>query len=427
MDKLIINGGVPLQGEVKITGAKNAVLGLIPAAILSRNVIVMDNVPQINDVQKMVNILRKLGVRIDSEGDVLTIDAREKISHDCSPYQDQTGRMRASYYLLGALLGRYHEAIVPLPGGCNIGDRPIDQHIKGFEALGAKVVIEHGQVKMKADRLVGTDIYLDVVSVGATINIMLAAVLAEGKTVIENVAKEPHIVDVANFLNKMGANIKGAGTDTIRIRGVEKLGSCSYSVVPDQITAGTYMMAAAATGGNVLVSGVIPKHMESITAKLREMGADVTMEGDGLRVKNDKERLKACRIKTLPYPGFPTDLQQPMAVLMAIAEGNSMIQESIFENRFKYVDELRKMGANITISGRIANITGVPKLSGTKIVSTDLRAGAAMVIAALVAEGESEVTGLQYIDRGYENLEGNFRDLGARIRRVPMDLAELDI
>ncbi|EFV01146.1 UDP-N-acetylglucosamine 1-carboxyvinyltransferase [Pseudoramibacter alactolyticus ATCC 23263] len=427
MDKLIINGGVPLQGEVKITGAKNAVLGLIPAAILSRNVIVMDNVPQINDVQKMVNILRKLGVRIDSEGDVLTIDAREKISHDCSPYQDQTGRMRASYYLLGALLGRYHEAIVPLPGGCNIGDRPIDQHIKGFEALGAKVVIEHGQVKMKADRLVGTDIYLDVVSVGATINIMLAAVLAEGKTVIENVAKEPHIVDVANFLNKMGANIKGAGTDTIRIRGVEKLGSCSYSVVPDQITAGTYMMAAAATGGNVLVSGVIPKHMESVTAKLREMGAEVTVEGDGLRVKNNKERLKACRIKTLPYPGFPTDLQQPMAVLMAIAEGNSMIQESIFENRFKYVDELRKMGANITISGRIANITGVPKLSGTKIVSTDLRAGAAMVIAALVAEGESEVTGLQYIDRGYENLEGNFRDLGARIRRVPMDLAELDI
>ena len=427
MDKLIINGGVPLQGEVKITGAKNAVLGLIPAAILSRNVIVMDNVPQINDVQKMVNILRKLGVRIDSEGDVLTIDAREKISHDCSPYQDQTGRMRAYYYLLGALLGRYHEAIVPLPGGCNIGDRPIDQHIKGFEALGAKVVIEHGQVKMKADRLVGTDIYLDVVSVGATINIMLAAVLAEGKTVIENVAKEPHIVDVANFLNKMGANIKGAGTDTIRIRGVEKLGSCSYSVVPDQITAGTYMMAAAATGGNVLVSGVIPKHMESVTAKLREMGAEVTVEGDGLRVKNNKERLKACRIKTLPYPGFPTDLQQPMAVLMAIAEGNSMIQESIFENRFKYVDELRKMGANITISGRIANITGVPKLSGTKIVSTDLRAGAAMVIAALVAEGESEVTGLQYIDRGYENLEGNFRDLGARIRRVPMDLAELDI
>lgn len=427
MDKLIINGGVPLQGEVKITGAKNAVLGLIPAAILSRNVIVMDNVPQINDVQKMVNILRKLGVRIDSEGDVLTIDAREKISHDCSPYQDQTGRMRASYYLLGALLGRYHEAIVPLPGGCNIGDRPIDQHIKGFEALGAKVVIEHGQVKMKADRLVGTDIYLDVVSVGATINIILAAVLAEGKTVIENVAKEPHIVDVANFLNKMGANIKGAGTDTIRIRGVEKLGSCSYSVVPDQITAGTYMMAAAATGGNVLVSGVIPKHMESVTAKLREMGAEVAVEGDGLRVKNDKERLKACRIKTLPYPGFPTDLQQPMAVLMAIAEGNSMIQESIFENRFKYVDELRKMGANITISGRIANITGVPKLSGTKIVSTDLRAGAAMVIAALVAEGESEVTGLQYIDRGYENLEGNFRDLGARIRRVPMDRSELDL
>lgn len=419
MDKLVIEGGHKLHGTVHISGAKNAVLGLIPAALLSKNFIVIQNVPDIDDVKKMISILKRLGAGVDTEGDEIMIDAREDISYDVSPYQAATGKMRASYYLLGALLGRYHKAIVPLPGGCNIGDRPIDQHIKGFEALGATVNIKHGNVYMEAENLHGANIYMDVVSVGATINIMLAAVLAEGRTVMENAAKEPHVVDVANFLNKMGARIKGAGTDTIRIDGVEELRGCSYHAVPDQITAGTYMMAAAATKGNVIVDGVVPKHMESVTAKLREMGAtvEVTESGDAMRVVGP-ERLKGCHVKTMPYPGFPTDLQQPMAVLMAIADGNSRIHESIFENRFKYVDELRKMGAEITISGRVANITGVPSLSGTKIVSTDLRAGAAMVIAGLVAEGISEVTGLQYIDRGYEDLDGKFRALGAKIKRV---------
>jgi UDP-N-acetylglucosamine 1-carboxyvinyltransferase len=421
MDKFIIEGGYPLKGEVQITGAKNAVLGLIPAALLSRNVVTIDNVPKIDDVRKMVDILKRIGAKVDWHDDVLTIDSRHELSYDCAPYQDEIGEMRASYYLLGALLGRYHHAIVPLPGGCNIGDRPIDQHIKGFEALGADVTIEHGCVKMKADALKGTNIYMDVVSVGATINVMLAAVLAEGRTVIENAAKEPHIVDVANFLNKMGANIKGAGTDTLRITGVSELHACSYSVVPDQITAGTYMMAAAATNGDVLVKGIIPKHMESVTAKLKEMGATVeNVNGDCLRVSHEG-RLKGCHVKTLPYPGFPTDLQQPMAVLMSIADGNSQLHESIFENRFKYVDELRKMGAKITINGRTAMIEGVPELSGTKIAATDLRAGAAMVIAALVANGRSEITGLKFIDRGYENLEENFRALGAKIRRVHVD------
>lgn len=417
MEKLVIEGGYPLKGNVRISGAKNAVLGLIPAAILCGCVNTIDNVPQIDDVQKIVGILRKLGAKIEQKEDVLTIDTRDSISYDCSPYQDETGKMRASYYLLGALLGRYHKAIVPLPGGCNIGDRPIDQHIKGFEALGAKVTIEHGQVKMTAEHLVGANIYLDVVSVGATINIMLAAVLAEGTTVIENVAKEPHIVDVANFLNLMGANVKGAGTDTVRIIGVDHLHGCAYSVVPDQITAGTYMMAAAATAGDVLVENVIPRHMEAVSAKLREMGATIEEKPEGIRVIGN-DHLKAVKVKTLPYPGFPTDLQQPMAVLMSIAEGNSIINESIFESRFKYADELRKMGANITINGRVASITGVDQLSATRIIATDLRAGAAMVIAGLVADGTTTISEVHYIDRGYENLEENIRHLGGHIRRI---------
>lgn len=417
MEKLVIEGGYPLRGEVSVTGAKNAVLGLIPAAILCGCVNTIDNVPRIDDVDKFVNILRKLGAKVSFNDDVLVIDTRDQISYDCSPYEEETGKMRASYYLLGALLGRYHKAIVPLPGGCNIGDRPIDQHIKGFEALGAKVRIEHGAVRMEADELVGTNIYLDVVSVGATINIMLAAVLAKGTTVIENVAKEPHIVDVANFLNLMGANVKGAGTDTIRIKGVDHLNGCEYSVVPDQITAGTYMMAAAVTNGNVLVKNAIPRHMEALTAKLREMGTTVIEEENGLRIIGNG-RLKGCRVKTLPYPGFPTDLQQPMAVLMSIADGQSVINESIFESRFKYVDELRKMGAKITINGRVANITGVDHLSATKIKATDLRAGAAMVIAGLVADGVTTVSNVHFIDRGYENLEGNLRSLGANIKRI---------
>ncbi|MEG0309749.1 MAG: UDP-N-acetylglucosamine 1-carboxyvinyltransferase [Eubacterium sp.] len=416
MDTFIIEGGHPLRGEVTISGAKNAVLGIIPAAILCSCSSKIDNVPDIKDVNKIVNILEKMGAEIYRENDTLVIDTVKPISYDCSEYEEETGKMRASYYLLGALLGRYHKAIVPLPGGCNIGDRPIDQHIKGFKALGAEVKIEHGQVKMEADRLIGTDIYLDVVSVGATINIMLAATRAEGLTVIENAAKEPHIVDVANFLNLMGANIKGAGTDTIKIKGVEEMHGCEYSVVPDQITAGTYMMAAAATCGNVLVKNIIPKHMEAVTAKLREMGVEIIDEDDGIRVIG-KRPFKAVTVKTLPYPGFPTDLQQPMAVMMTLATGNSAIMESIFENRFKYVDELRKMGADININGRVANIIGVPTLSGTKIKATDLRAGAAMVIAALVADGETRISDIQYIDRGYEKLESNIKNLGGIIRR----------
>ena len=426
MDNFIIEGGNPLRGEVEISGAKNAVLGIIPAAILCSCSSKIDNVPDIRDVQKIVNILEKMGAEIYREDDTLIINTEMPISYDCSEYEEETGKMRASYYLLGALLGRYHKAIVPLPGGCNIGDRPIDQHIKGFEALGAKVTIEHGQVKMEADRLIGADIYLDVVSVGATINIMLAAVRAEGLTIIENAAKEPHIVDVANFLNLMGAKIKGAGTDTIKITGVEEMHGCEYSVVPDQITTGTYMMAAAATKGNVLIKKAIPKHMEAITAKLREMGVEVIEEEEGIRVIGSDKPLKACKVKTLPYPGFPTDLQQPMAILMTLAQGQSVINESIFENRFKYVDELRKMGADITVNGRVANITGVPRLSGTKIRATDLRAGAAMVIAGLVAEGETRISDIHYIDRGYEKLEENIRNLGGAIRRETVPDAELD-
>ena len=420
MDTFIIEGGHPLNGEVAISGAKNAVLGIIPAAILCSCSSKIDNVPDIKDVNKIVAILEKMGAEIYRENDTLIINTDKPINYDCSEYEEETGKMRASYYLLGALLGRYHKAIVPLPGGCNIGDRPIDQHIKGFEALGAKVLIEHGQVKMTADRLIGADIYLDVVSVGATINIMLAATRAEGMTIIENAAKEPHIVDVANFLNLMGANIKGAGTDTIKIKGVDEMHGCEYSVVPDQITAGTYMMAAAATCGNVLVKNVIPKHMEAVTAKMREMGVEIIEEDNGIRVIG-KENIKGCKVKTLPYPGFPTELQQPMAVLMSIASGQSVITESIFENRFKYVDELRKMGAEIAINGRVANITGVPTLSGTKIKATDLRAGAAMVIAGLIAEGETRITDIQYIDRGYEKLESNIRSLGGIIRREAIE------
>lgn len=416
MDILTIEGGNPLNGEVWITGAKNAVLGIIPAAILCSCSSKLENVPDIKDVQKMLDILERMGAEIYREKDTVVINTDKAISYDCSAYEDEMGKMRASYYLLGALLGRYKKAVVPLPGGCNIGDRPIDQHIKGFEALGAEVRIEHGLVKMKADKLIGANIYLDVVSVGATINIMLAAVRAEGLTVIENAAKEPHIVDVANYLSLMGANIKGAGTDTIRIRGVEEMTGCEYSVIPDQITAGTYMMAAAATGGDVLVRNVIPKHMEAVSAKLREMGIEVIDDNGGIRVIG-RRPLKCCRVKTLPYPGFPTDLQQPMAVLMSIAQGQSIINESIFESRFKYVDELRRMGADISINGRIAHINGVESLTGTRIEATDLRAGAAMVIAALIAEGETRIANIHYIDRGYEKLEEKMRSLGASIRR----------
>ena len=416
MEYYIIEGGRRLNGEVSITGAKNAVLGLIPASILCGCASKIENVPDIRDVQKYLDILEKLGVEVYREQDNLYLNTENIESSDCSPYEEEIGKMRASYYLLGALLGRFGKAVVPLPGGCSIGDRPIDQHIKGFEALGATVKIRHGMVYVEAEKLTGARIYMDVVSVGATINIILAAVLAEGVTYIENAAKEPHVVDVANYLNLMGANIKGAGTDTIRIYGVDSLHGCEYSVIPDQITTGTYMMMAAATQCNILIKNVIPRHMDAVSAKLREMGVQVIEEDDGIRVIG-KRPLKPVKVKTLPYPGFPTDLQQPMAVLMAVANGSSSITESIFENRFKYIDELRKMGAEATVTGRTCTFNGVEELSGTRIRATDLRAGAAMVIAGLIADGETKITDIHYIDRGYEHLEDNLRNLGGIIRR----------
>jgi len=416
LDTFIIEGGHPLSGEISITGAKNAVLGIIPAAILAADSCKIENVPEIRDVEKIVDILEALGSTVSMKNNILYIDTSCVLNYDCSNFVEETSKMRASYYLLGAFLGRYGQAIVPLPGGCNIGDRPIDQHIKGFKALGASVVIEHGLIKIKADKLVGTHIYLDVVSVGATINIMLAASKAEGVTIIENAAKEPHIVDVANFINMMGGKVTGTGTDTIKITGVPQMHGCEYTAVPDQIATGTYMLAAAVTGGNVLVNHIIPKHMEALTAKMQEMGVTIEEEDDGLRILVEKP-LTACAVKTLPYPGFPTDLQQPMGVLMTIANGRSSIEESIFENRFRYVDELRKMGADIQVNGRIAYFNGGQPLSGANLTATDLRAGAAMVLAGLAAEGISTVTHVQYIDRGYEHIVDKLTRLGAVIRR----------
>lgn len=416
MDRFIIEGGVPLRGEVTIAGAKNAALGLIPATILSEGICKIENIPNIKDVNRFINILNKLGIETTRVNNSTVIfDTRNIKNHEIA--DEETRKMRASYYLLGALLGRFKEVSIPFPGGCDIGVRPIDQHIKGFEALGAKVDMEHGIIRAKAESLVGAPIYLDVVSVGATINIMMAAVRAEGTTVIENAAKEPHVVDVANFLNLMGANIKGAGTDIIKISGVEKMIGCEYMVIPDQIEAGTYMVAAVATKGDVVIKNIIPKHLESISAKLLEMGAQITEGDDFIRV-SATDQLRSINIKTLPYPGFPTDLQQPMAVLMCLTEGTGTITESIFESRFKYLDELRRMGADIIVDGRVAVINGKKQLSGTTLKATDLRAGAAMVIAGLVADGKTEVTDLKHIERGYEDMESKLRILGAKITKL---------
>ena len=416
MERYVIQGGTPLKGEVSIAGAKNAALGLIPATILSEGVCKLENIPNIKDVNRFINILRKLGVKTTQINEnTITFDAQNIEQYEM--LDDETRKMRASYYLLGALLGRFKKVTIPFPGGCDIGVRPIDQHIKGFEALGVKVEIEHGVINMYAEKLIGAQIYMDVVSVGATINIMLAAVKAEGMTVIENAAREPHVVDVANFLNLMGANIKGAGTDIIKINGVTELRGCEYMVIPDQIEAGTYMVAAVATKGDVLIKNVIPKHLESISAKLTEMGAEIIEYDDAIRVIG-KEDLNSINVKTLPYPGFPTDLQQPMAVLMCLTQGTGTITESIFENRFKYVDELRRMGADILVDGRVAIFSGGKQLSGATLRATDLRAGAAMVIAGLAADGITEVTELKHIERGYENLEGKLRSLGAKIKKV---------
>ena len=416
MEQYIIRGGKPLKGEVTIGGAKNAALGILAAAIMADETVTIENMPNVRDTNVLLQAIQGIGAAVARVADNEVKINGSTIGSVNIDYEF-IRKIRASYYLLGALLGKYKQAQVALPGGCAIGSRPIDQHIKGFEALGATVTIDHGVISAKADRLVGSHIYLDVVSVGATINIMMAASMAEGKTIIEKAAKEPHIVDVANFLNSMGAQIKGAGTDIIRIHGVEKLGKAVYSIIPDQIEAGTFMMAAAATKGDVLVKNVIPKHLEAITAKLVEIGAVVEEYDDAVRVKAD-HRLNGTQIKTLPYPGFPTDMQPQTAMLLALSNGTSMVIESIFENRFKYVYELARMGANIKVEGNVAMIEGVERLSGTEVSAPDLRAGAALVVAGLTAEGVTVVDQIHYIQRGYENFEGKLQALGANIERI---------
>ena len=422
MENFVINGGKELFGEVNISGAKNAAVAIIPAAILADDVVRIENIPNISDVSLIIKILDQMGADIKVVNkDTIEIDTRVL---QCRPVPYEfASHFRASYYLIGAMLGRFKKADVALPGGCDFGDRPIDQHIKGFRMLGADVNIVNGMVSAQAEKLVGTSIYMDVVSVGATINVMLAAVLARGLTVIENAAKEPHIVDLANFLNSMGADVRGAGTDVIKIRGVEKLHGCTYSVIPDQIEAGTYMVAAAACGGDVLVKNVIPKHLESISAKLEEAGAEIIEYDDAVRVTRFKPLTK-CNVKTMPHPGFPTDMQPQMAGLLAIAKGTSILSESVWDNRFQYVGQLLRMGANIQVDGKIAVIEGVDHLTGVKVKATDLRAGAAMIIAGLVAQGQTVVEKTQYVDRGYENIVEKLSALGADIRRVPADPTE---
>ncbi|MCF0149199.1 MAG: UDP-N-acetylglucosamine 1-carboxyvinyltransferase [Clostridium sp.] len=417
MEKLVINGGKVLKGSVDINGAKNSAVAILPAAIMaSEGKCIIDNVPDIEDVHCLERILSSLGCKVKKiDNNTIEIDSTEVTSVDACT--DDVRRMRASYYFIGALLSRFKKARVELPGGCPIGVRPIDQHIKGFEALGAKVNIEHGAVTVEAEKLQGANIFFDVVTVGATINVMIAATLAEGTTILENVAKEPHVVDVANFLNSMGADIKGAGTDVIRVKGVEKLVGCDYSVIPDQIEAGTFMIAAAATKGDVTINNVIPKHLESIAAKLIEMGATVEEGDDSVRVYATGD-LKGVSVKTAPYPGFPTDVQQPMSALLSIVPGKSLIAETIWESRHKHIDELKKMGATIKVEGRTAIIEGKDKLVGAKVIATDLRAGAAMVIAGLVADGVTEIYEIEHIDRGYPHIENKFAALGADITRA---------
>lgn len=417
LEKLIIKGNTRLKGDVIISGAKNAAVAILPATLLINGICTIDNLPNISDVKISCEILEKLGAKIDWKSpNEITIDTRN-ICCAKAPL-DMTSKFRASYYLIGSLLGRCKSAEVGLPGGCNLGARPIDQHIKGFEALGAVVDVNKGKISASAKKLTGTSIYMDIVSVGATINIMLASVLAEGTTIIDNSAKEPHIVDVANFLNTMGADIRGAGTDVIKINGVKELvGNSSYSIVPDQIEAGTFMFAAVASRGDITIRNCITKHLESITAKIIEMGANVDANGDKLRVWTNKRPNKAT-IKTLPYPGFPTDLQPQAGVCLSIANGTSIINESIWESRFQYTSELNKMGAKITPQGKSAVFEGVKSLSAAPVYATDLRAGAALIIAGIIADGETELYNLHHIDRGYENIEEKFRKLGANIKRV---------
>lgn len=417
MEKLVIKGPTPLKGEVEINGAKNAAVAILPATLLVDGICTIDNLPNISDVKISCEILEKLGAKIKwNNKNSITIDTTN-INTTKAPL-DLTSKFRASYYIIGAMLGRMGEIEVGMPGGCKLGARPIDQHIKGFELLGADVTVGNGTIHAKAKKLEGNSIYMDIVSVGATINVMLSAVLAKGTTTIDNAAKEPHIVDVANFLNTMGADIRGAGTDVIKINGVEKLsGNATYSVVPDQIEAGTFMLAAVATKGDLLIKNCITKHLESITAKILEVGGTVEDYGDSLRVYCKKRPTKA-NIKTLPYPGFPTDLQPQMGVVLSLADGTSIINESIWESRFQYTQELNKMGAQITAQGKTAIFEGVKNLSGAPVYSTDLRAGAALIIAGTAANGITEVYNLEHIDRGYENIEEKFRSIGANIERV---------
>ena len=420
MEQYIIKGGNPLVGEVVIGGAKNAALGILAAAIMTDGECLIDNMPNVRDTNGLLQAMEGIGARIERKGDNEVVISGKDIDSagDLIVDNEYIRKIRASYYLIGALLGKYKKAQVVLPGGCDIGSRPIDQHIKGFRALGAEVKIEHGMIIAQAEQLVGSRIYLDVVSVGATINIMMAAALAQGNTVIENAAKEPHIVDVANFLNSMGADIRGAGTDVIRIKGVEKFHDTEYSVIPDQIEAGTFMMAAAATRGDVLIKNVIPKHLETISAKLSEIGAQIEESDDAVRVVAT-QRLCNTQIKTLPYPGFPTDMQPQMAITLGLSTGTSTITESIFENRFRYVEELRRMGANIKmVEGNTAIIHGVEKYTGATVAAPDLRAGAALVIAGLAAEGYTTVTQIGYIKRGYERFDEKLRALGGLIEEV---------
>ena len=419
MNQYIIKGGKPLQDEVVISGAKNAALGILAASIMSDGVVVIDNLPCVRDINVLLQAIEQIGAKVEKV-DSHTVKINGSYIDSVIIDYEFIRKIRASYYLLGALLGKYKKARVALPGGCNIGSRPIDQHIKGFEALGATVRIEHGMIEATAEKLVGSHIYLDVVSVGATINIMLAACMAEGTTVLENTAKEPHVVDAANFLNSMGANIKGAGTDIIRIKGVESLQPTEYSIIPDQIEAGTFMLAAAATKGDVLIKNVIPKHLDAISAKLLEMGAIVEELDDAVRVKGP-EKLGNTHVKTLPYPGFPTDMQPQTTAALVISNGTSIVTESIFENRFKYVDELSRMGASIKVEGNSAIIDGVDNLTGAIVRAPDLRAGAALVIAGLVAEGYTHVEDIENIERGYENFENKLQGLGADIEKISGD------
>ena len=417
MDKFVIKGGTRLKGEVTISGAKNAAVAILPATLLINGVCTIDNLPNISDVKIFCEILTKLGAKITwNTPNEITIDTR---NIDCTNAPlEMTSKFRASYYLLGALLGRCGCAEVGIPGGCNLGARPIDQHIKGFEALGAKVDVGQGKISAKVKKLVANSIYMDIVSVGATINVMLASVLAEGTTTIDNAAKEPHIVDVANFLNSMGADIRGAGTDVIKINGVKELSKeGTYSVVPDQIETGTFMLAAVASKGDILIKNCIPEHLDCVTAKILEIGGVVEDLGDSIRVACSKRPNRAT-VKTLPYPGFPTDLQPQMGVVLSIAEGNSTINESIWDSRFQYTNELNKMGAKITAQGKSAFFEGVKELSGSPVYATDLRAGSALIMAGIIAKGETQVYNIEHIDRGYENIEQKFKNLGAKIERV---------